>query len=147
VSYLATHPTDEEPDPDGLEQHARLALEEKAIAMILAQEPDLRRTPTNNPGFDLLGNDTNGVQLKWVEVKAMTGTLQDRPVGMSHTQFDCASQHGSAYWLYIVERAGDPDQAHIARIQDPAGHARTFTFDRGWLNIAEPDSSTTTRED
>jgi hypothetical protein len=31
----------------------------------------------------------------------------------------------------------------IVRIQDPAGKTRTFTFDRGWLAIADagPDSA------
>jgi hypothetical protein len=114
-----------------------LALEEKAIKIILAREPELRRTPTNNPGFDLVAADSEGAQIKWVEVKAMTGTLQDRPVGLSRTQFDCARDHGSAYWLYVVERASDPDRVRIVCVQDPAGRARTFTFDQGWLSIAE----------
>ena len=71
----------------------------------------------------------------------MTGTLQGRPVGLSRTQFDCARDHGSAYWLYIVERAGNPDQVRIVRVQDPAGRARTFTFDQGWASIAEIDET------
>ena len=107
--------------------------------MILAREPELRRTATNNPGFDLFADDASGVPGKWVEVKAMTGTMQDRPVGVSRTQFECAREHGDAYWLYVVEFAGSPDQARIVRIQDPAGRARTFTFDQGWLSIAELD--------
>ena len=69
----------------------------------------------------------------------MTGTLQDRPVGLSHTQFDCAREKGDAYWLYVVERATDPAQARVLRIQNPVGHARTFTFDHGWSGIARTD--------
>lgn len=69
----------------------------------------------------------------------MTGSLRDRPVGLSHTQFDCAREHGKDYWLYVVERAGAKD-ARIVRIQDPAGKARTFTFDHGWLDIAAVDA-------
>jgi hypothetical protein len=68
----------------------------------------------------------------------MTETLEVRPVGLSREQFEWAREHGDAYWLYAVERAGT-DQARIVRIQDPAGKARTFTFDRGWLDIAEVD--------
>ena len=79
---------------------------------------------------------------KWVEVKAMTGTLQDRPVGLSSRQFECAQEHGEAYWLYVVECAGSPE-ARIVRIQDPAGKARTFTFDHGCLAVAEINQSTT----
>ena len=54
--------------------------------------------------------------------------------------------HGDAYWLYVVERAG-MDSARIVRIQDPAGNVRTFTFDHGWLDIAELDSEEKHRED
>ena len=66
----------------------------------------------------------------------MTGSLQDRPVGLSRTQFDCAREQGEAYWLYVVEHAGTTGD-RIVRIQDPAGKARTFTFDRGWLTVAQ----------
>lgn len=64
------------------------------------------------------------------------GQLEDRPVGLSHTQFDCAREKGDAYWLYVVEYATDPAQARVLRIQNPVGRARTFTFDHGWAGIA-----------
>ena len=105
ISYLAVSPNEEERDPDSLTQQGRMALEEKAIKLILEQEPGLKRTPPNNPGFDLTELGPDGQQLKWVEVKAMTGTLQERPVGISHTQFKCAQEHGQAYWIYVVENA------------------------------------------
>lgn len=136
ISYVGAHPDEEVPDPDGLDQQRRMALEEKAIALILAGEPQLRRTPTNNPGYDLYEAGDDGQPLRWIEVKAMAGSLHDRPVGLSRTQFECAQQHTGAYWLYIVEHAGN-DGADIVRIQDPAGKAQTFTFDRGWLGVAD----------
>jgi len=61
-------------------------------------------------------------------------------------QFECARAHGNAYWLYAVERAAS-DQARIVRIQDPAGKARTFTFDQGWLDVAEVEHESEERED
>jgi hypothetical protein len=76
---------------------------------------------------------------QWCEVKAMTGSLDDHPVGLSRTQFDCAREHGEAYWLYIVEHVGT-DAVRIIGIQDPAGKARSFTFDRGWIGVARLDS-------
>jgi hypothetical protein len=136
-SYVGTHPDDEEPDPDGLDQQARLALEEKAIALIIAQEPELRRMPTNNEGFDLVELGPDGTTVRWIEVKAMTGDLKSRPVGVSRSQFKSAQEHGDNYWLYVVERAGLPEEARLVRIQDPSGKARTFTFDHGWLQIAQ----------
>lgn len=139
ISYVGTHPDEDESDPDGLDQAARMQIEEQAIALITAVEPTLRRTPEGNPGFDLYETDASGKQIRWVEVKSMTGSLEDRPVGLSHTQFDCARERGDAYWLYVVEHATDPAQARILRIQNPVGHARTFTFDRGWSGIAQTE--------
>jgi hypothetical protein len=145
VSYVATHPDDRGPDPDGLDQKERIALEARAIDLIVSREPAWRRTPTHNPGYDLFECGTDGQAARWCEVKAMTGCLEDRPVGLSRTQFEHARQRGSAYWLYAVEHAGT-DDARIVRIQDPAGRARTFTFDRGWLDVAEVDSDSEEQE-
>lgn len=139
ISYVGTHPDDDGPDPDGLDQAARMQIEGRAIDLIIGLEPALRRTPEGNPGFDLFETDSGGRQIRWVEVKSMTGTLEDRPVGLSRTQFDCAREKGDAYWLYVVEHATDPAQARVLRIQNPVGHARTFTFDHGWSEIARTD--------
>lgn len=46
-----------------------------------------------------------------------------------------AESRGEAYWLYVVEHANG-DGARIIRIQDPAGKARTFTFDHGRIAVA-----------
>lgn len=136
ISYVSTHPDDDGPDPDGLDQAKRIKIEGSAIDLIIGLEPGLRRTPEGNPGFDLFEADSSGTRTRWVEVKSMTGTLRDRPVGMSHVQFDFAREKGEAYWLYVVENATDLNKARVLRIQDPAGHARTFTFDHGWSAIA-----------
>ena len=141
ISYVGTHP-DDESDPDGLDRQTRMSLEEKAITLIISEEPKLQRTPTNNPGYDLFEAGDDGQPQRWIEVKAMTRRLRDRPVGLSHTQFECARAHRQSYWLYIVEHAGGDYSARIVRIQDPAGKARTFTFDHGWLDIAEVDAET-----
>lgn len=136
ISYVGTHPDDNNADPDGLDQAKRMQIEREAIDLIISREPKLCRTSDGNPGFDLYEVDSNGRQIRWVEVKSMTGSLKDRPVGLSHTQFDCAREKGDAYWLYVVEHATNPTQARVLRIQNPAGHARTFTFDHGWSQIA-----------
>lgn len=139
ISYVAVHPDEREQDPDSLDQGRRMELEEAAIRFILSREPNWRRTQALNPGFDLLEVGPDGRPTRWCEVKAMTGGLEDRPVGLSRAQFECAREHGEDYWLYIVEHAGD-DNARLVRIQDPAGKARTFTFDHGWLAVADVDS-------
>jgi len=143
ISYVGAHPIDDSQDPDGLDQTTRMAIEQHAIDLVIAFEPTLCRTPDGNPGFDLYETDGSGKQIRWVEVKSMTGSLEDHPVGLSRTQFDCAREKGDAYWLYVVEHAINPEQAHVLRIQNPVGKSRTFTFDRGWKEIArtEPPKS------
>jgi hypothetical protein len=142
VSYVATHPDDEDDvdDPDGLDHQARLALEAKAIELIRGREPLLKPMPAGNEGFDLIEPDANNESQRWIEVKAMKGSLEDRPVGLSSVQFDFARRHGEQFWLYIVEHADDPKRARIVRISDPVGKAGTFTFDKGWASVAEIDA-------
>ena len=136
ISYVGVVHEDEDTDPDGLEHLNRLELERSAIKTILDAEPDWRQTPSNNPGFDLYQGSTMNKATLWCEVKAMKGTLDDRPVGVSRTQFDWAEKHRDKYWLYVVEHA-QTRNANIVRIQDPAGKAKTFTFDQGWRAVAE----------
>ncbi len=136
ISYVGTHRDEQDSDPDCLGHPVRLALEKKAIDLILSVEPEWLRTPTHNPGFDLYKTGSDRRPNQWCEVKAMTGRLTDHPVGLSRTQLDSAREHGHAYWLYVVERA-DSDDARIVRIRSPYDNARTFTFDHGWLDIAE----------
>ena len=140
ISYVRVAPDEDDHDPDGLGQAARMALEEKAIALILKQEPILQRTPTNNPGFDLFETSADDKTVRWVEVKSMTGGFQDRPVGLSRTQFDLARKCGVAYWLYVVEHTGT-ERSRVIRIQDPSGKAQTFTFDHGWLEVASKNDN------
>ena len=140
ISFIAVHPEhDQARDPDGLEPGQRLQLEAIAIDLIRRREPQLEAMPAGNAGFDLLERDASAEPRRWVEVKAMTGSMRDRPVGLSSAQFELASREGERYWLYVVEHADDPAHARIVKIQDPAGRARTFIFDRGWVEIAEID--------
>lgn len=136
-SYLKTHPVEVEDDEfSDLETHAeRMRVEAVAIDHILRIEPDLQRTPAGNKGFDLYGTGESGLPNRWIEVKAMVGTLASHPVGMSKAQFEKAMTGKSSYWLYIVENATS-EEPRILKIQDPAGNARTFTFDEGWREIA-----------
>lgn len=136
ISYLGAHPDDQEPDPDGLDQETRMKIEDQAITLIISLETELQRTIDGNPGFDLFEVNAAGQQVRWIEVKSMTGSLEDRPVGLSRTQFEFARSKGAAFWLYVVEHATDLARARVLRIQNPVAHARTFTFDRGWSQIA-----------
>ncbi len=144
ISYVGMHPEDNDSDPDGLDQVTRMKIEALAIDQIIKIEPSLNRTPEGNPGYDLFEKDKEGNIIRWIEVKSMTGSLENRPVGLSRTQFDCAKDCGSAYWLYVVEYATVPEKTRILRIQNPVAQARTFTFDHGWIHIAKTEPPITT---
>ena len=118
ISYVGTH-LNEEHDPDGLDQATRMKIEELAIEQIVKLEPTLNRTPEGNPGYDLYETDTTGAVVRWIEVKSMTGTLADRPVGISRTQFDYARERGAAFWLYVVEQATDPEKNEYCGFRTP----------------------------
>lgn len=111
-----------EPDPDRLSHKQRMALEAAAIDLILRWYPSLLPTRPNNPGFDLYETDDAGVPVRWIEVKAMSGSWESRPVALSPTQFKWAREKGDAYWLYVVEYAGT-DSARIMCVQSPADSA------------------------
>lgn len=142
ISYVAASQNDNDEESDGLTYEERMSLESQALELILSEEPSLQRTPTNNPGFDLFEKDNENVRVKWVEVKSMRGSLENRPATLTRTQFEFAQKKQDAFWLYVVENVGGPD-AKVIRIQNPAGKAKTFTFDRGWRNATETLESQT----
>ena len=137
VSYVKTSPDDSEKNTEGLSHEQRMDLEEQAIKFIRSKEPALQRTPPNNAGFDLQEMGPDGNPVRWVEVKAMSGTFDNRPATLSKAQFEFAQRKGNACWLYVVINAGNPTQSRLIRIKDPAGKAQTFTFDKGWVKVAE----------
>ena len=139
VTYVKVDHKKSDEDPDELTREARMDLESEAIAFILGllKERALQRTPKGNPGYDLWELDRDGKPVKYVEVKTMSGTFENRPATLSKTQFEFAQKHQGAYWLYVVENAGDPAQRNLVRIKNPAGKAQTFTFDRGWVELSE----------
>lgn len=135
ISYVGTHPEGEEDDPNSPDQRERMELEKSAIAFILELEPMLERTPVGNKGYDLIEQKAPSGLLRLIEVKAMRGTLRERPATLSSAQIDEARSSGERFWLYVVERAGT-SSPRLLKIQNPYGRAGTFTFDYGWEAIA-----------
>lgn len=136
ITYIHVR-ADDDTTKDGGKAHAeRMELEECGIRLILEKEPDLQRTRINNPGFDLVEKDAADRELRWVEVKAISGAFDDRWVGLYREQFETAMFRESDYWLYVVEHAATPDLANIIQIPDPARQVKTFVFDHGWRALA-----------
>ena len=93
-----------------------MELEAKAIDLVVEREPTLERTPAGNKGFDLVETDACGEPERWVEVKSMTGTLMDRPVGLSPAQFEFPRRAQDQYWLDVVEGVGQRGHSRIVEI-------------------------------
>lgn len=140
-SYVAVHHDDHGNQEDLIEHEDRMRIEQAAIEFILQVEPDWRRTPVNNPGFDLFQTDVEGKPLKWCEVKSLRGAWRDHPVAMTRTQFELAREKRDSFWLYVVERASGEDRRLYA-IQDPVGQAEMYTFDRGWDSVSQNTTET-----
>ena len=137
ISYIAVSPDEPDEESDGLSHEERISLEDKAIDLIIAMEPGLQRTRTNNPGFDLMELGDGGEIVRFIEVKAMSSSLQGRSVTLTKRQFELAWVERDSYCLYIVENAGDAEEANIVKIKDPVGWSKYFTFDRGWKEISQ----------
>jgi hypothetical protein len=93
--------------------------------------------PPNHPGYDIESRSVDGGEVaRYIEVKSQSGSWGADGVGMTVTEFNKARELGDLYWLYIVEWATS-DQPEMYRIQDPAGKANWFFFDRGWSQVAD----------
>ena len=139
-SYIEVREEAEDaPDPDGLSHEQRMALEDAAWDLIAGREPRLQPTQPGNHGYDLYETDETGEIVRWVEVKSMRGGWDAGPVGLSHRQFGLAREKREAYWLYVVEYAGDAERASLVRIRDPAGRDSDYLFDDGWRGAAGPE--------
>jgi Domain of unknown function (DUF3883) len=134
-TYVTTSIEDSSDDDENMSDIERLQIEEKAIAFIRHQEPDLKLTPKNNPGFDLFEGPSLDLPSKFVEVKSRRGPWVS-PVALSSPQFLKAQKEGDRFWLYVVENVGSPSRIRLHRIQDPVGKARFFTFDSGWALLS-----------
>lgn len=52
-------------------------------------------------------------------LKTMTGSLRERPVGLSRRQFETARERGEDFWMPSLEHAAASEGGSIVRIQDP----------------------------
>jgi len=126
--------TDDKGDDDVGEAEHRTTIELAGIERVRAAEIDAGRTPEVmppfNPGFDVRSVSAIGDEIL-IEVKSTSETWGAQGVGLSRRQFRTALEAGEQFWLYVVERADQPD-FRIIRIQNPANRVNQFMFDDGW---------------
>ena len=111
------------------------SIDRAGIAKILEYEQLQGRIPDrkahNHPGYDLESRDLAG-NIRYIEVKSITGKWDNCNVCMTPTQFDIARQLGAEYWLYVVERAEEEQEFKIYTIQDPANKSSRIAFNGHW---------------
>jgi hypothetical protein len=138
-SYVGIHTSDPAHNGDETDEQ-KLALENAAIQFIKEQDGDqfaeIRRMPQMNEGYDLEAINEQCEVVRYIEVKAMRCAWVGRPATLSSPQFKKSQLEEDKFWLYVVEKAGQPE-AKIYRIQNPSGKTSYFTLDDGWSNIAE----------
>lgn len=139
-TYVAVNTGSDPADDEGLSAEDLKATESAAIDFIVALEPQLERTPVNNPGFDLYEGESLEFVARYVEVKSKSGAWSGA-VALSEEQFRLAEIERERFWLYVVEHAQDPAQRRLHKIQDPAGKSKYFTFDSGWKAVAAESAS------
>jgi len=96
---------------------------------------DVRRMPTNNPGYDIEATNTNSGEIIYVEVKGESWTWCDKGVGISSKQYQTASDNQESFVLAIVENLRQPPQA-ITYLKDPVSYITEYRFDDGWRELA-----------
>ena len=121
---------DQEPAP-----HDNLEVEAQAIEFIIEKDNRQwhRARRKNQKGYDLEERDAKGNVVAWCEVKAINGPFAlSQGVALSDAQFKMAFEKHEAYWLYIVENVGDPDNTRVFAIRNPASQVKRFVFRCSW---------------
>ena len=138
-SYVIYDESDVESEMSDDAKQRRKEIDERGIARALEFERQAQRDPTRMPqtnkGYDIESRDRNGTVIRYIEVKAMSGSWDGYGVGLSAAQFEKAQMERKRFWLYVIENAGS-DGETLHRIQDPTTRIVEFRFDDGWKDVA-----------
>jgi hypothetical protein len=88
--------------------------------------------PHNNPGYDIFSVGAEAGDIRYIEVKGLSGEWGAAGVPISAQQFALAWRERERYWLYVVEFANDPNRRRVTRLQDPVGKTTQYRVDSGW---------------
>jgi hypothetical protein len=139
-TYVSTGASERE---DGERSAQRSAVDRAGVDRVLEYERGQGRRPKEmppkHPGYDVeSANDAGGVE-RYIEVKSLSGDWEYSNAGMTDIQYKKATELADRYWLYVVERADQPDW-RIHRIRNPVAWADQYLFDDGWQALAEPET-------
>lgn len=124
---------------DGQSNERQLDIDRRGTEAVLTFERSEGRTPEKmdhfNPGYDIESRASDG-EMRFIEVKSMSGPWRGFSVGMSPEQVRFAQEKGDRAWLYVVENL-DGEVPKVHPIRDPARRITEFRFDEGWTQAAE----------
>lgn len=140
VTYVVPENAEADPSRDPAANQANRETEQAGVRRVKwfeeAEERIVTVMPPNHPGYDIESRIEEGGDVeRYIEVKSQSGAWDVDGVGLTVTEFNKARELRDRYWLYVVEWATS-EQPEIYRIQDPAGKANWFFFDRGWSQVA-----------
>lgn len=139
-SYVIERESDNKEGGNSEAVERRSEIEEAGVKRALAFEQQAGRRPKlmppKHPGFDIESTDGDSTVKRYIEVKAVAGDWGSDGVRVTKTEFEKAREIGERYWLYVIERADQPD-AKLHCIQNPARRVDEFLFDDGWRGAAE----------
>src|SRR5262249_23153405 len=145
-SYVAHDDLEADREVDPVLAERREHVNRQGMSRVLQHERDEGRNPREmpplHPGYDVESDNASGQVERYIEVKSLSGDWEGPHAGMTDTQFKKNEELGDRYWLYVVERADQPD-FKIWRIHNPAQRVTSFMYDDGWKNIAEQDYENT----
>jgi len=141
-SYVSHTDPDEDRETDPVQAERRAKVNRSGVEKVLAYEVSQQRHPREmpplHPGYDVESDNDQGHVERYIEVKSLSGDWEGPHAGMTDTQFEKNQEIGNRFWLYVVERADQPDY-RIWRIQNPAEQVTNFMYDDGWKGMAEED--------
>lgn len=124
---------------DGQGNERQLDVDRRGTEEVMKFERGEGRDPEKkdhfNPGYDIKSKSSDG-DVRFIEVKSMSGPWRGFSVGMSPEQVRFAQEKGDQAWLYVVEDL-DGEVPKVHPIRDPARRITEFRFDEGWTQAAE----------
>lgn len=129
-------------DTEESSQRRTTSLENEVISRDFVMDFERRegRTPIEmsqtNPGYDIESAEMDGSSnIRFIEVKSMSGFWGEEGVDISYTQIMKAYEKGDSFWLYIVENINSIDR-RLYTIQNPAKYVKAFKFNDAWKELA-----------
>ena len=121
VQITWAHVTAAAPDPEPAEKDSERISMKHVAALLRRQGFAVADVHTEERGYDLHAN--RGREQRLVEVKGVWQAASSAGISMTGNEVLIAAQHGSDYWLYVVDRCNDGGGSLYGIYPDPA---RTF---------------------